>query len=133
MKFIAILKTNRSEYDANLAANNSISVKELIRELEQIDEDAKIVFSNDNGYTYGYIDESCVDIKEIETEEDIERRKRMGELSEELTELLAEYENDYFNDKENIQPMTDEEYRKKQDQLFADYNITREEFNNYNF
>ena len=49
MKFIAILKTNRSEYDANLAANNSISVKELIRELEQIDEDAKIVFSNDNG------------------------------------------------------------------------------------
>lgn len=133
MKFIAILKTNRSEYDANLAANNSISVKELIRELEQIDEDAKIVFSNDNGYTYGYIDESCVDIKEIETEEDIERRKRMGELAEELTELLAEYENDYFNDKENIQPMTDEEYRKKQDQLFADYNITREEFNNYNF
>lgn len=133
MKFIAILKTNRSEYDANLAANNSISVKELIRELEQIDEDAKIVFSNDNGQTYGYIDESCVDIKEIETEEDIERRKRMGELAEELTELLAEYENDYFNDKENIQPMTDEEYRKKQDQLFADYNITREEFNNYNF
>ena len=57
----------------------------------------------------------------------------MGELAEELTELLAEYENDYFNDKENIQPMTDEEYRKKQDQLFADYNITREEFNNYNF
>lgn len=133
MKFIAILKTNRSEYDANLAANNSISVKELIRELEQIDEDTKIVFSNDNGYTYGYIDESCVDIKEIETEKDIERRKRMGELAEELTELLAEYENDYFNDKENIQPMTDEEYRKKQDQLFADYNITREEFNNYNF
>lgn len=133
MKFIAILKTNRSEYDANLAAINSISVKELIRELEQIDEDAKIVFSNDNGYTYGYIDESCVDIKEIETEEDIERRKRMGELAEELTELQAEYENDYFNDKENIQPMTDEEYRKKQDQLFSDYNITREEFNNYNF
>ena len=65
MNFIALLKTNRSEYSATEAAKHSITVGELIAELEHYDEDAKIVFSNDNGYTYGYVTENCVDIKKI--------------------------------------------------------------------
>ena len=65
MDFIATLKTNRSEYSIQDAAQRSLTVGELIRELGQLDENAKIVFSNDNGYTYGYVTESCVDIEKI--------------------------------------------------------------------
>ena len=62
MEKIAILKTNRSEYSIKEAANDSITVRELIEYLQyNLDPDSRIVFSNDNGYTYGYITERVVD------------------------------------------------------------------------
>ncbi len=60
-----ILHTNRSYYDALEAAENSMTVRELIERLEQEDGDQKIIFSNDNGYTYGTIGEDDVDDKYI--------------------------------------------------------------------
>lgn len=57
---MVFLKTNRSEYDANSAAKCSMTVGELIEVLENFRQTDKIVFSNDNGYTYGYVDEDCV-------------------------------------------------------------------------
>ena len=61
MEKIAILKTNRSEYSIKEAADYSITVRELIEYLENnLDPDNRIVFSNDGGYTYGYITESVV-------------------------------------------------------------------------
>lgn len=70
MKNIAILKTNRYEYDAKLAADRSITIREFIDLLKEnfYDLDTKIVFSNDGGYTYGYVTENTID--EIEVEED---------------------------------------------------------------
>lgn len=69
MEKIAILKTNRSEYSIKEAANSSITVRELIEYLEDnLDPDSRIVFSNDNGYTYGYITESVVDEETLEEE-----------------------------------------------------------------
>lgn len=61
MEKIAILKTNRSEYSIKDAAYDSITVRELIEYLrDNLDLDSRIVFSNDNGYTYGYITERAV-------------------------------------------------------------------------
>jgi hypothetical protein len=73
MEKITILKTNRSEYSIKEAANNSITVRELIEYLQDnLDLDSRIVFSNDNGYTYGYITETVVgeETWEEEPEED---------------------------------------------------------------
>lgn len=47
--------TSRDTYSAEESARDSITIGELIRELENYDEDAKVVFVNDNGYTYGRI------------------------------------------------------------------------------
>lgn len=69
MEKITILKTNRSEYSIKGAADNSLTVRELIEYLQyNTDLDSRIVFSNDGGYTYGYITESVVGEKEWEEE-----------------------------------------------------------------
>lgn len=64
MANIVILKTNRSHYNIDDAAYESMTVGQLIEELEYLDKNSKIVFSNDNGYTYGYITENT--IKELD-------------------------------------------------------------------
>ena len=51
--FIVTMEAARTHYSAREAAKQSITVRELINLLEQFDEDAPIIFSNDNGYTYG--------------------------------------------------------------------------------
>ena len=62
MEKIAILKTNRNEYSIKEAADYSITVRELIEHLQDnLDLDSRIVFSNDGGYTYGYITEDVID------------------------------------------------------------------------
>lgn len=61
MQRIVVLNSNRSEYSIRPAAEKSITVKELIKELEQYDEDEKVVFSNDSGYTFGYVRASFID------------------------------------------------------------------------
>ena len=79
MDKIVILKTNRSEYSVKEAAKGSITVGDLIEILRNYhDLDAPIVFSNDNGYTYGYITESVVDEEFCEDEpeeEDLEMQR----------------------------------------------------------
>lgn len=55
MKPIVTLKTNRDFYDAKECAENSLSVSEFMDMLSNYPSDAKIVFSNDNGYTYGVV------------------------------------------------------------------------------
>lgn len=82
METITILRTNRSDYDIKAAADDSITVGELIEYLENnCDRDSRIVFSNDGGYTYGYLTERAVDTvcyeEEPEEEEDIYTREDM--------------------------------------------------------
>lgn len=63
MARIVILKTNRTFYDKEEAAKHSITLDEFIEILNQqgYDGKEKVVFSNDNGYTYGYITESIIE------------------------------------------------------------------------
>lgn len=54
------LSTNHTYYDIKEAIKDSITVGEFIDMLEYLPQDAKIVFRNDGGYTYGYINESVI-------------------------------------------------------------------------
>ena len=45
-----------------------MTVGELIRFLEEFNEDSKVVFSHDGGYTFGYVHRQ--DINESEVDED---------------------------------------------------------------
>ena len=56
-----ILKTNRTYYGAEEAERETMTVGELIDILRMYDEDDKVAFSNDNGYTYGYIGSDTVE------------------------------------------------------------------------
>lgn len=67
---VAILQTNRYYYDIVEAADGSMTVGELIDRLSDLNRDDKIVFSNDNGYTYGYITDSVVTTEETYEEEE---------------------------------------------------------------
>jgi hypothetical protein len=65
MKPIVTLKTNRDYYDAKECAENSISVGEFMDMLSNYPSDAKIVFSNDNGYTYGVVSTNTFKITNV--------------------------------------------------------------------
>jgi hypothetical protein len=67
---IITLSTNRSYYDVKQAAEDSITVEELMEELRYLPGDCKVVFKNDNGYTYGYISARDVDSEYPEPEEE---------------------------------------------------------------
>lgn len=134
---IVTLNTNRSEYDIRDAAAHSMTVRQFIDELEcNYNDTDKIVFSNDNGYTYGYIGAGYIDAHRVETREEEEERERLEDLRddmemlrEDLTELQAEYENPEDPD----EPMSDEEYRSERERLFKVYKTTEEEYNNFVF
>jgi len=57
---IVILKTTRSDYQAESAASCTLTVGDLISVLNQFDEKSPVIYCNDNGYTYGYIYENMV-------------------------------------------------------------------------
>lgn len=67
---IITIDTRRSDYSVREAADNSMTVTELIEELRYLPGDCKVVFKNDNGYTYGYIMDRDIDSEYIEPDED---------------------------------------------------------------
>lgn len=69
---IITLSTNRSHYNIEGAADNSMTVDELIEELRYLPGDCKVVFKNDGGYTYGYIKDRDIDSEYLEPEEEEE-------------------------------------------------------------
>ena len=68
MANMVIIQARRDAYSKNEV--RTITVKELIQELEQYDEDAKVVLSHDNGYTYGGITERHFREEEDEEEDE---------------------------------------------------------------
>ena len=66
MANMVIIQARRDAYSKNEV--RTITVKELIQELEQFDEDAKVVLSHDNGYTYGGISRNSIE-EDYEDEE----------------------------------------------------------------
>ena len=126
MKIVKLL-TNRSEYDIRDAADYSMTVAELIRELEQYDEDEKVVFSNDNGYTYGYVTYDVVEEETVESREEEEYNEKMDDVYNELYDLDYEFENPDDED----EPMTAEEYSQRRQAIFDSYGVTEGEYDAY--
>ena len=78
---VVTLSALKSVYDIREIVENgyTLSVAELINELHNLPQDAKIVVSNDGGYTYGSIRPSILNVREIETYEEEEERERKEE------------------------------------------------------
>ena len=71
-KEVLIIEANREGYSIEQAENErtAITVGELMRLLEDFDEDTKIYISNDRGYTYGSVTEYRINEDWIESEEE---------------------------------------------------------------
>lgn len=65
-KNIILFYTRRDGYSPN-QCGTTLSAGELIKILQQYDEDTLIYYSNDRGYTYGALDEDY--IEEVNGEE----------------------------------------------------------------
>lgn len=78
---VVTLSALKSVYDIREIVENgyTLSVAELINELHNLPQDAKIVVSNDSGYTYGSIRPSILNVREIETYKEEEERERREE------------------------------------------------------
>lgn len=88
MERIITLSTRRSDYGIKQAADESMTVAELIEELRYLPGDCKVVFKNDGGYTYGYIKDRDIDSeypepeKEEEEEDVVDRDDMEYDISE---------------------------------------------------
>lgn len=128
---IVTLNTNREEYDIRDAAECSMTVQELIDELESnYNPHDKIVFSNDNGYTYGYVTAGYIDEHRVKTREEEDLEERMEELNDQLIDLKEEYGHEPDPEFEE-EGMSEEEYLERRKELFEEYGITEEEYNKY--
>lgn len=86
---IITIDTRRSDYSIKEAADDSITVDELIEELRNFPGDCKVVFKNDNGYTYGYIQGGDIDSEYLEPEEEEEDLEmQRPEMEYELSEAV---------------------------------------------
>lgn len=67
---VITISTNRSGYSIDQVIDETITVDELIEELRYLPGDCKVVFKNDNGYTYGYITDRDIDSEYMEEDTD---------------------------------------------------------------
>ena len=124
---IVTLNANRSEYDIRDAADCSMTVGELIDELKRnYNEDDKIVFSNYNGYTYGYVTEGYIDEHNVKSREEEDLEDKMDELASDLDDLQEEFLN-----QDEDSPMTKEEYEERRADLFSEYGVSEQEYLRY--
>lgn len=69
---VAIVEVSRTDYSPGqvLANRNTMTIGELKQMLEEYDDDdpTPIMFSHDNGYTYGPLQRGCIDIKEMDSD-----------------------------------------------------------------
>lgn len=120
---IVMFNTSRDSYDIRESADCSITVGELISELRNYDEDDKIVFSNDNGYTYGYISRESLDDKLVETREEERARERREELEGELIDARQEMYDDLADLKSQYEnnEIDENTYNAKKAEIIAKY------------
>lgn len=85
---IITIDTRRSDYSVKEAADDSITVDELIEELRNFPGDCKVVFKNDNGYTYGYIQGGDIDSEYLEPEEEEDLVNDRSDMEYELSEAV---------------------------------------------
>ena len=92
MERIITIDTRRSDYSVKEAADNSMTVTELIEELRYLPGDCKVVFKNDGGYTYGYIRDRDIDSEYWEPEEEDEDVVDRADMEYDIAEAVRKSE-----------------------------------------
>lgn len=87
MEKVVKFKTHRSDYDIRESMKYAISVSGLIEILERLPSEAKVVFDNDNGYTFGEISPNTIKLVEVETYEEEREREEREERESDLEEI----------------------------------------------
>ena len=54
-KYVVKIEAQREAYSIGDVMGRTMTVRELIEQLEQFDDDTPVILSHDNGYTYGAI------------------------------------------------------------------------------
>lgn len=69
-KTAILLNTKRTGYSVNQILDNkhTLTVGELMDHLSDFDPDSPILFSNDNGYTFGELNHNTIDEVEIDND-----------------------------------------------------------------
>lgn len=89
METIIKVITSREDYDIRSSAECSLSVQDIIDRLECLPRNAKVVMSNDNGFTFAPFRESTFKQVEVETIEEEEERLRKEAEEEERTHWVC--------------------------------------------
>lgn len=99
MNQIVALRTNRDYYDVREAAEYSLTVDELIDILSNYSGDAKVVFSNDNGYTYGVVSDNTVKNIRVRMNESLLGMSKLTgrELYDRIDEYLCDLEDSHVS------------------------------------
>lgn len=87
MEKVVKFKTHRSDYDIRKSMEYAMSVSDLIDVLERLPKNAKVVFDNDNGYTFGEISPNAIKLIEVETYEEEKEREEREEREADLAEI----------------------------------------------
>lgn len=87
MEKVVKFKTHRSDYDIRKSMEYAMSVSDLIDMLERLPKNAKVVFDNDNGYTFGEISPNTIKLIEVETYEEEKEREEREEREADLAEI----------------------------------------------
>ena len=87
MEKVVKFRTHRSEYDIRESMKCAISVSGLIEILERCPSDAKVVFDNDNGFTFGEITPNQIRVVEVETYEEEKEQEEREEREADLAEI----------------------------------------------
>lgn len=89
METIIKVITTREDYDIRDSAECSLSVQDIIDRLECLPRNAKVVMSNDNGFTFAPFRESTFVEVEVETKAEEEERERREREEEENTHWVC--------------------------------------------
>lgn len=87
MDSVVKFKTHRSDYDIRESMNEAITVNDLIAILECYPGNAKVVFDNDNGYTFGAITGGVLKLNYVETYEEEKAREEQEERDADIEEM----------------------------------------------
>lgn len=89
METIIKVITSREDYDIRDSAESALSVEKVIGILTYLPKDAKMVFCNDNGFTFAPIRRSTFVTEYVETKEEEEERLRKEAEEEERTHWVC--------------------------------------------
>ena len=89
METIIKVITTKEDYDIRDSAECSLTVQDIIDRLECLPKNAKVVMSNDNGFTFAPFRESTFRQVEVETKEEEAERIRKEEEEEENTHWIC--------------------------------------------